>query len=149
MLRAFAELPITGWAGLSVEAQAIEFSDFSEFSTHTSLVIVPQITADDTITMRLSFGHPVATSRDYVNPAPVGNLTTSSATVDAVSQFLAASLQLNFAEYADGLRGDARIELIGFDDRRISLVVHNVRRRSADTLILFGDIVEDVLSEWR
>jgi hypothetical protein len=44
------------------------------------------------------------------------------------------------------LSGDERIELIGFDDSRISLIVRNGLTGSADMLILFGDIVEGVLS---
>lgn len=59
--------------------------------------------------------------------------------------------RLNTAEDVEALidaalSGDERIELIGFDDSRISLFVHNGRTGSADMLILFGDIVEDVLS---
>jgi hypothetical protein len=41
--------------------------------------------------------------------------------------------------------GDDRLELIGLDDSRVSLVVHNHRIGSADTLVLYGDVVEQAL----
>ncbi len=42
--------------------------------------------------------------------------------------------------------GDPRFDVVGFDDSRISLVVHNIRTGAADTLVLFGDIIEGLLS---
>lgn len=42
--------------------------------------------------------------------------------------------------------GDERVELIGFDDKRLSVFVHNGETRTSDLLILFGRIVEVVCS---
>lgn len=44
------------------------------------------------------------------------------------------------------MSGDSRVDLLGFDDSRISLIVHNVLTGSADTVVLFGAIVESLLS---
>jgi len=44
--------------------------------------------------------------------------------------------------------GDERIEWLGFDESRISIIVHNNRTGSADVLVLYGDVVETVISSY-
>jgi len=45
--------------------------------------------------------------------------------------------------------GDERIEWLGYDNSRISLIVHNGETGSADLLVLYGHIVEGVISSYR
>jgi hypothetical protein len=76
---------------------------------------------------------PVSTGSFLWNPIPdlIGSRLSSEADVRALHDAARA--------------GDDRVELIGSDDDRLSIVVHNPRTGASDTLVLYGEVVEDAL----